>query len=139
MNAHFFDFAKQNQKNGHSFKIFLGGVSRQGSFETGSTRRACGPPSALSGSRAAPEEPAARAFYTTPRSAVRSGAPPTALDGKQAAYARGWLNSYKKPLFSTVLIVLKLATLPCTALKRARGAAPRLSQKTFAACGGERK
>jgi hypothetical protein len=29
MNAHFFDFAKQNQKNGHSFKIFLGGVSRQ--------------------------------------------------------------------------------------------------------------
>jgi hypothetical protein len=34
MNAHFFDFASQNQKNGHSFKIFLGGVSRQGSFET---------------------------------------------------------------------------------------------------------
>jgi hypothetical protein len=36
MNAHFFDFAKQNQKNGHSFKIFFGGVSRQRSFETGS-------------------------------------------------------------------------------------------------------
>jgi hypothetical protein len=36
MNAHFFDFAKQNQKNGHSFKMFLGGVSSQGSFETGS-------------------------------------------------------------------------------------------------------
>jgi hypothetical protein len=38
MNAHFFDFAKQNQKNGHSFKIFLGGVSRQGSFETASLK-----------------------------------------------------------------------------------------------------
>jgi hypothetical protein len=36
MNAHFFDFAKQNQKNGHSFIIFFGGVSRQRSFETGS-------------------------------------------------------------------------------------------------------
>jgi hypothetical protein len=36
MNAHFFDFAKQNQKNGHSFKIFLGSVSRQGAFETAS-------------------------------------------------------------------------------------------------------
>jgi hypothetical protein len=38
MNAHvFFDFALQNQKkHGHSFKIFLGGVSRQGSFETAS-------------------------------------------------------------------------------------------------------
>jgi hypothetical protein len=36
MNAHFFDFAKQNQKNGHSFKIFPGGASRQRSFETAS-------------------------------------------------------------------------------------------------------
>ncbi|MEY3367403.1 MAG: hypothetical protein RI973_558 [Bacteroidota bacterium] len=37
MNAQFFDFASQNQKNGHSFKIFLGGASRQGSFEAAST------------------------------------------------------------------------------------------------------
>jgi hypothetical protein len=29
MNAHIFDFASQNQENGHSFKIFFGGVSRQ--------------------------------------------------------------------------------------------------------------
>jgi hypothetical protein len=36
MNARFFDFAKQNQKNGHSFKMFVGGVSRQESFETAS-------------------------------------------------------------------------------------------------------
>jgi hypothetical protein len=36
MIVHFFDFAKQNQKNGQSFKIFLDGVSRQGPFETGS-------------------------------------------------------------------------------------------------------
>jgi hypothetical protein len=37
MDAHFFYFASQNQKNGHPFKIFLGGASRQGSFETAST------------------------------------------------------------------------------------------------------
>jgi hypothetical protein len=36
MNAHFVDFASQNQRNEHSFKIFFGGVSRQMSFETAS-------------------------------------------------------------------------------------------------------
>jgi hypothetical protein len=36
MSGYFFDFAKQNQKNNHSFKMFFGGVSRQGSFETAS-------------------------------------------------------------------------------------------------------
>jgi hypothetical protein len=39
MNARFFDFASQNQKNGHSFKIFLGGISRQESFETASFQK----------------------------------------------------------------------------------------------------
>jgi hypothetical protein len=34
MSGHFFGFASQNQKNGHSFKLFFGGASRQGSFET---------------------------------------------------------------------------------------------------------
>jgi hypothetical protein len=34
MSGYFFDFAKQNQKNNHSFKMFFGGASRQGSFET---------------------------------------------------------------------------------------------------------
>jgi hypothetical protein len=38
MSGYFFDFAKQNQKNNHSFKIFFGGVSRQRSFETASRR-----------------------------------------------------------------------------------------------------
>jgi hypothetical protein len=36
MRGYFFDFASQNQKNNHSFKMFFGGVSRQGSFETAS-------------------------------------------------------------------------------------------------------
>jgi hypothetical protein len=36
MSGHFFGFAKQNQKNDHSFKMFLGSASRQGSFETAS-------------------------------------------------------------------------------------------------------
>jgi hypothetical protein len=36
MSGYFFDFASQNQKNNHSFKIFFGGVSRQRSFETAS-------------------------------------------------------------------------------------------------------
>jgi hypothetical protein len=36
MSGYFFDFASQNQKNNHSFKMFFGGVSRQGSFETAS-------------------------------------------------------------------------------------------------------
>jgi hypothetical protein len=62
MNAHFFDFAKQNQKNGHSFKIFLGGASRQGSFETASAGEG-----------------------VLGRPAARSGAPPTALSGNQTS------------------------------------------------------
>jgi hypothetical protein len=36
MKAILVDFAKQNQPKWPSFKIFLGGVSRQGSFETAS-------------------------------------------------------------------------------------------------------
>jgi hypothetical protein len=36
MKAILVDFAKQNQPKWPSFKIFLGGVSRQESFETGS-------------------------------------------------------------------------------------------------------
>jgi hypothetical protein len=60
MNAQFFDFTSQNQKIGHSFKMFFGGASRQRSFETGSgflrTRRAFGPPCTLSGSQASPAE-----------------------------------------------------------------------------------
>jgi hypothetical protein len=47
MNAHLFDFEKQNQKNGHSFKIFLGGVSRQGSFELNSFSKVGVSPSGL--------------------------------------------------------------------------------------------
>jgi hypothetical protein len=39
MNARFFDFASQNQKNGHSFEIFICGPSRQGSFVTGSSAK----------------------------------------------------------------------------------------------------
>jgi hypothetical protein len=34
MDAISFDFAKQNQKKWRPFKIFIGGASRQGSFET---------------------------------------------------------------------------------------------------------
>jgi hypothetical protein len=36
MKAILVDFASQNQPKWPSFKIFLGGVSRQGSFETAS-------------------------------------------------------------------------------------------------------
>jgi hypothetical protein len=36
MNAHFFDFASQNQKNGHSFIIFFRRRRRRKSFETAS-------------------------------------------------------------------------------------------------------
>jgi hypothetical protein len=36
MNAHFFDFAKQNQKNGHSFIIFFRRLRRRKSFDTAS-------------------------------------------------------------------------------------------------------
>jgi hypothetical protein len=36
MSGCFFDFAKQNQKNSHSFKIFFSGGSRQRSFDTAS-------------------------------------------------------------------------------------------------------
>jgi hypothetical protein len=38
MKAILVDFASQNQPKWPSFKIFLGGVSRQGSFETASEK-----------------------------------------------------------------------------------------------------
>jgi hypothetical protein len=67
MKAILVDFAKQNQPKWPSFKIFLGGVSRQGSFETASggflgTRRAAGPPCALIRGQAAPAKQIAASF-----------------------------------------------------------------------------
>jgi hypothetical protein len=39
MSGHFFYFASRNKKNDHSFKMFFGGASRQGYFETASYLR----------------------------------------------------------------------------------------------------
>jgi hypothetical protein len=61
MSGYFFDFAKQNQKNNHSFKIFFGGVSRQRSFETASVFRDS---LALPGGQAAAAERLAGSFET---------------------------------------------------------------------------
>jgi hypothetical protein len=69
MKAILVDFASQNQPKWPSFKIFLGGVSRQGSFETASEEilgheAGLQPASCPSRGQAAPAKPLSGSFET---------------------------------------------------------------------------